>query len=345
MRKPLSILVVLFSTLSFINSNAQDKVTIEISGKHDLVYDGSTLHLYAPNLSVGRGAGQSLTSSLRNTILGEEAAFKLGAGNDNTIVGFQAGANNEGSGNVFLGYQAGLQQNNISNKLYISNSDTNSPLIYGDFDTRRVTINDNLIVAGNINAWYNVVVGNDLTVLEDAILEKDLIVEGDMTVESEVSLPNYVSGSNQVLAVASNGDLINKELKETKYNKFSFIKRTDTPTTYDQSEVGVNLVNGITINGLKAVILDNDTSPNVTTENSIFVYLRRLDKYDANASSELIYAIISTNTPTDEFIDSQVTSLWTGCTGCDVIDNDNYIYYIGIIYCNDCDYREVTILE
>ena len=34
-----------------------------------------------------------------------------------------------------------------SNKLYISNSDTNKPLIYGEFDNKIVTLNDILKLA------------------------------------------------------------------------------------------------------------------------------------------------------------------------------------------------------
>ena len=70
----------------------------------------------------------------------------------NTSVGFETGANNlTGSGNVFLGYQAGYNETG-SNKLYIDNSNTSTPLIYGDFDTDKVTINGDMTVTGALKA-------------------------------------------------------------------------------------------------------------------------------------------------------------------------------------------------
>jgi len=45
-----------------------------------------------------------------------------------------------GSGNILLGNNAGFFETG-SNKLYISNSGTSSPLIGGDFSTGSVTVN------------------------------------------------------------------------------------------------------------------------------------------------------------------------------------------------------------
>jgi len=50
---------------------------------------------------------------------------------------------------VFLGYEAGYNETG-SNTLYIENSSTSSPLIYGEFDTGDVTINGNLTVTGTV---------------------------------------------------------------------------------------------------------------------------------------------------------------------------------------------------
>jgi hypothetical protein len=41
---------------------------------------------------------------------------------------------------VFLGYQAGQNETN-SDRLYIDNTNTTTPLIYGEFDNNRVKIN------------------------------------------------------------------------------------------------------------------------------------------------------------------------------------------------------------
>ena len=54
-----------------------------------------------------------------------------------------------GSGNVFLGTSAGSFATG-SNKLYIDNSNTTSPLIYGDFATNALTFNGSVNVTGSL---------------------------------------------------------------------------------------------------------------------------------------------------------------------------------------------------
>lgn len=65
-------------------------------------------------------------------------------GSTNVAVGKQAGySNTVGSRNVFLGYMAGYKETG-SDTLYIANSSTTQPLIYGEFDTKIVIINGTL---------------------------------------------------------------------------------------------------------------------------------------------------------------------------------------------------------
>ncbi len=78
--------------------------------------------------------------------IGNGALQNLSSGGHNVAVGAFAGQNNtNGSGNVFIGYQAGVNEHG-SNKLYIDNSGTPNPLIYGDFSTNELTINGSLII-------------------------------------------------------------------------------------------------------------------------------------------------------------------------------------------------------
>jgi len=71
-------------------------------------------------------------------------------GNNNTFIGLGAGfSNRTGTGNIFLGFTAGYNETG-SNKLYIDNSHTSTPLIYGEFYNKILTINGNLrVVAPN----------------------------------------------------------------------------------------------------------------------------------------------------------------------------------------------------
>jgi hypothetical protein len=79
-------------------------------------------------------------NAVYNTFIGNQAGFYITNGNNNLALGFQAGYNNaNGSGNVFIGNQAGYSETG-SNKLYISNSSSVPPLIYGNFSTGTVAI-------------------------------------------------------------------------------------------------------------------------------------------------------------------------------------------------------------
>jgi hypothetical protein len=85
-------------------------------------------------------------------VVGHESLKTNTTGSQNTVFGKQAGYSNlTGSGNVFLGYQAGYNETG-SNKLYIDNSNTSTPLIHGDFDTNKVTINGDMTVTGALKA-------------------------------------------------------------------------------------------------------------------------------------------------------------------------------------------------
>ena len=74
------------------------------------------------------------------------------SGSQNTAIGLGAGsANSQGTGNVFVGYMAGSQETG-SNKLYIDNSSTTTPLIHGDFDADTVTLNGDVKITGTLSA-------------------------------------------------------------------------------------------------------------------------------------------------------------------------------------------------
>jgi hypothetical protein len=103
------------------------------------------------NIFIGLEAGNKNKTGSFNVYIGSGAGHENDAGGNNTLVGYQAGQNATGSGNVFLGYRAGRDETD-SNRLYISNSDTSSPIIYGEFDTPMVRINSPLYVSGIIQS-------------------------------------------------------------------------------------------------------------------------------------------------------------------------------------------------
>ncbi|OFY73305.1 MAG: hypothetical protein A2275_03240, partial [Bacteroidetes bacterium RIFOXYA12_FULL_35_11] len=106
------------------------------------------------NSFFGGGTGQ-MNSGGNNTCMGIYAG-QIGSGSYNTFIGNYAGQNyGVGSNNVFIGYEAG-QNESGSNKLYIANSTTNPPLIYGDFSLKRIGL-------GTITPSYDLSFGGDAT--------------------------------------------------------------------------------------------------------------------------------------------------------------------------------------
>ena len=97
------------------------------------------------NVIFGTGLG-NLTTGSDNSSLGVQAGNLVTTGSQNTFVGRHTGyALKTGNGNVFIGYRAGFFVDDASNnKLYIENTDSNSPLIYGEFDNDIVGINGSL---------------------------------------------------------------------------------------------------------------------------------------------------------------------------------------------------------
>lgn len=122
---------------------------------------GSLSRLYKgyDNTTLGNNTGRFITEGSGNTFIGSQAAsnkdrtFNSYIASHNTYLGAYAGSGNGGSNNVFLGYEAG-KDSSIDNKLYIANSSTNKPLIYGEFDTSILKFNTDQIIVPVNNISY-----------------------------------------------------------------------------------------------------------------------------------------------------------------------------------------------
>jgi hypothetical protein len=106
----------------------------------------------AYNTAVGYRAGTNddgtTSAGINNTFIGAFTSNYTN-GSSNTMLGYGAGYFNSGSGNVFLGKDAGGIETG-SNRLYIDNSNTASPLIYGEFDNNKLKINGSLDITGGL---------------------------------------------------------------------------------------------------------------------------------------------------------------------------------------------------
>ncbi len=98
------------------------------------------------NTYVGGYAGNSNNGS-KNAAFGVSALGANTSGTQNTAIGTYSGGNNlTGSRNVFLGYNAGFNETG-SDKLYIANTNTSTPLIKGTFPNADLTFTSSAITA------------------------------------------------------------------------------------------------------------------------------------------------------------------------------------------------------
>jgi len=116
------------------------------------------------NTAFGIAALNSNTTGHGNTGVVWTALQRNQTGSNNVAIGYEAGKGTElhnKSGGVFLGYNAGKDENG-SNKLYIENSSSSTPLIGGDFETNQVDINGTIKITGG-NPGTNKVLMSDAT--------------------------------------------------------------------------------------------------------------------------------------------------------------------------------------
>lgn len=129
------------------------------------------------NMILGHFSGYEIQSS-ENVIIGANAGKNFGKNSTepninnrgrNVAIGYGSGFHATGDRNVFIGTWAGRGLTDISDQLYIQNSDFESsedpttPLIYGDFATKQVGIGTN-DVAGYALAVKGHVVAEEITV-------------------------------------------------------------------------------------------------------------------------------------------------------------------------------------
>lgn len=99
----------------------------------------------ADNTFLGLQSGSATNSGSHNTFIGKNAGRINTTGANNTFLGINSGDIINGDGNVFLGAYSGSNISSASDLLYIENSNSNSPLIYGDF------ANDSVKVYGTLS--------------------------------------------------------------------------------------------------------------------------------------------------------------------------------------------------
>jgi len=105
------------------------------------------------NLFSGAFSGFKNTTGSRNVFSGIYSALNHTTGNNNIFLGAYSGYNADINSSILLGYQAGYNATR-DNTLYIANSDTDTPLIYGEFDTGFLKVNGDLNVTAPVSAAF-----------------------------------------------------------------------------------------------------------------------------------------------------------------------------------------------
>lgn len=134
------------------------------------------------NCFVGKDAGKNQGSGGANVFLGSYSGMNAGDGHHNVYLGCNAGLSATGDYNIFFGYQAGENETG-SNKLYIANSETDTPLIYGEFDNNLVAVNGTVktreVIVEN-TAWPDYVLKDDYRSMPLDELERNIKKNGHL---------------------------------------------------------------------------------------------------------------------------------------------------------------------
>ena len=129
---------------------------------------GEDLTTAQDNVLVGSGAGKNATNFINSAMFGNFSGFNT-TGNNNTFIGHRAGFfHTTGSNNVIIGTNSGsdvlstdtgcvLIGTNVGgstvgdNRLMIDNSNTNEPLIDGDFSGDTLQVNGTVTLGQSLN--------------------------------------------------------------------------------------------------------------------------------------------------------------------------------------------------
>jgi hypothetical protein len=109
---------------------------------------GNSVKSGSNNLAIGAGALESNVTGGFNVAVGRLALVGNTSGGSNVAIGSYAGSNATGSYNIFIGDAAGSNATG-NDKLYIHNSNSATPLIFGDFFERNLGVNGRLIIGAH----------------------------------------------------------------------------------------------------------------------------------------------------------------------------------------------------
>ncbi|HRB70495.1 MAG TPA: hypothetical protein PK776_01465 [Flavobacterium sp.] len=166
------------------------------------------------NTYIGSLSGGINYNGNNNTLIGYSAGYESENGSNNTYLGTFSGHNCTGSDNIFVGYRAGMNETG-NNKLYIENSNSAYPLIWGDFTSDLLKLNGKVGIGtafGNFPTTAGgVTISNYSLFVKGGILTEEVRVNlqsawADYVFQPEYKLPTLAEVEKHIL---DKGHLIN----------------------------------------------------------------------------------------------------------------------------------------
>jgi len=274
--------VVIGTQAMFTNQYSGLNVAIGYQALYSMNHAVATANAY--NTAVGTWAMQNASTGILNTGIGAFALQAVGTGSSNVAMGYGAGQTvaksscvllgreagyQIGSSSICIGYQAGYSETG-SNRLYIHNSNSTTPLIYGLFSgtgagvliRSQATDGVPLIVRGiasqasNLQEWQNsssqVLVSFDG--VGGAIFNEQGAATADFRVESDTEANMvfldanggtdgalYLGGSTNGVKIIKGGDLSFLGTSRIEWTKKTAASVTITAGGTDASSVVANL--------------------------------------------------------------------------------------------------------
>jgi hypothetical protein len=185
------------------------------------------------NTFIGTGAGANIRSGEKNIVIGSGAMGEnlfagSGSGTSNIVIGYEAGYSASNcSNNIFIGNQAGYNETG-SNKLYIDNSSTSAPLIYGDFTSgsKKLSVNGNIEYTGTISQVSDNRLKSNIQELTN-IIEKILKIRGVSFEWNTKNMPDLVVDKRpQIGVIAQEVEMEFPEIVSTNEKGYKMVDYT-----------------------------------------------------------------------------------------------------------------------
>jgi len=192
------------------------------------------------NVAIGATALINLTTGISNVAVGQGAQSQIKTGDRNTSIGHQSGTwlGDDSDGNVTIGYFAGpAAETEVDDQLYINNSESNTPLIGGDFSTGIVRFNGALRLTERADH-----IGTPAATFGELWIRDDtpntLMFTDDDATDIELSSTNIVEDTSPQLG----GDL--------DVNDFSIVGKPAATVTSIGGDVTITAADGGATSGL-----------------------------------------------------------------------------------------------